>query len=125
MKKRTLLILTAVFSIILLVYACRRDLDNIIKDQEVPALALETVKIWYSKNTKDFSGINDSKFIRLKPLWRESWNIKTSGGNSLLIVPTVEKYLVNDKYKIRRVFVFALKKDQVSTGNIIEFVGEN
>ena len=122
MKKRTLLILTAVFSIILLVYACRRDLDNIIKDQEVPAVALETAKVWYMQQTGSYKGNGAD---RLKPLWRDAWNIRTAGGNSLLVVPTPEHYVQNRELKIRRVVLFTISNGQVKNGSIIEFIGNN
>ncbi|WP_448633232.1 hypothetical protein [Pedobacter panaciterrae] len=65
-----------------------------------------------------------SEFIKLRPLWKDSWTVK-SNGNSLLIVPTIENYVENKNIQIRRVFIFSKNGNEITGAKIVEFVAKN
>lgn len=124
MNKRSLFSITVVFSLLLLIFACRKDIKNIVYDQEVPSSYLESAKIYHGINAKDLQTSDGSEFIKLRPLWKDSWTVK-SNGNSLLIVPTIENYVENKNIQIRRVFIFSKNGNEITGAKIVEFVAKN
>lgn len=116
MKKNYLSLLSLIFLICLIVFSCRKDIENIVKDQVVSSPALENARIWHSQNT-------DKALNPLKPLWTESWTLNTSSGK-VLVVPTSEMDVSSTDFSIRRVFVFSLSRNSISKGVIIEFLGK-
>ncbi len=123
MNKRTSLILTVFCGLLLLAYACRRDLNHIVNDNGVPSTLLENAKIYHATNAAKFYYVNDQPYT-LKPLWKDAWTTETHG-QTVLVVPTLEASLKNRNVKIRRVFIFEGSQGRVSSGGIFEFVGRN
>ncbi|ATP56730.1 hypothetical protein CPT03_09710 [Pedobacter ginsengisoli] len=93
-----------------------------IYDQEVPSALLESAKIYHSRNVKNFPAQNGKAFIKLKPLWKDSWTVKSDGKN-ILVVPTIENRLENRAVSVRRVFLFTEGNHQIEDGKIVEFYG--
>lgn len=124
MNKRSLFAITFLFSVFLLIFACRKDFKNLINDQQIPSGALESAKIWHSQNARDLWHQRGTKFIKLRPLWNDAWNLRSSEGD-LLVVPTIENYVNNKAYSIRRVFVFLKSGSRITGGRILEFLGFN
>jgi hypothetical protein len=118
MKKNHLAILSLFFFTCLIIFSCRRDIQNILNDQVVPTAALEAAKVWHGQNSIGVSTSN----TKLNPKWNSSWMLKTDNGQ-FLVVSAPEKRVTNKDYKIRRVFVFSISGDRVTNGIIMEFVG--
>ncbi|MDN5284199.1 MAG: hypothetical protein JWR38_473 [Mucilaginibacter sp.] len=118
MKQRSLLFMTVFFSICLLIFACRRDINNIINDKtEAPSVLLESAKIWHLQHVD----VNDRK---LSPYWKDSWMVKATDGSSQLVVPTSENYVNNKDFTIRRFFIFTASGNNIADGKIIELIGK-
>ncbi|WP_216854305.1 hypothetical protein [Pedobacter panaciterrae] len=120
MKKRSLFVMATLFSVCLLIFACRKDIKNIVYDQQISSDMLEMAKIWHQRQTQNAPGE-----IKLRPLWRDSWSVKSSDGSEQIVVPTMEYDLGNPRYEVKRVFVFSAKGNQIKSGNIFEFVSNS
>jgi len=79
MKKNHLLFVSLIFLGCLVVFSCRRDIENLINDQVVSSKSLENARIWHARNLNKSSNA-------LRPLWSDSWTVKTTKGE-LLVVP--------------------------------------
>ncbi|SFA41240.1 hypothetical protein SAMN04488511_102277 [Pedobacter suwonensis] len=124
MKKNALLVLSLLLCGCLLIFACRKDLNNYLLDRDSASSPLiESAKIWRLRNlTFDkANGTAPSKI--LKPHWQDAWQIKSSDGSLLLIVPTSEHFISNSDVKVRRFFVFTTKNGNVEKGRILELIG--
>lgn len=118
MKKADFIILSAVFGVLLLLFACRKDIDFMLQGKEAPPSAvLETAKVWHLKHL--------DKGVRrhLTPRWDGSWTEQSTSGERLLVVPARERRVNNKDIKIRRVFIFNASGGVVSDGRIVEFLG--
>lgn len=89
MKKADFIILSAVFGILLLLFACRKDIDFMLQGKEAPPSAvLETARVWHVKNL--------DKGVRrhLTPRWDGSWTEQSTSGERLLVVPARENKMM-------------------------------
>lgn len=118
MKKNALLTMIVLFSMCLILFACRKDIEYFVKDRtEAPSTKLELAKIWRLRNLKH--GV-----AHMSPFWDHSWIINSSAGD-LIVVPTTEKHVANKELSIRRFFIFSIRGNIVTDGQIIELLGEN
>jgi hypothetical protein len=116
MKKTHLFLISLLSISLLIVYSCRNDIKDIVYDRpSVSSPAVEGAKIFLATH-KTNTG------IPLKAYWKDSWTMKTSFGQ-LLIVPAPENPLDNANNSVRRVFIYASSHNRVLTGRIIEFWG--
>jgi len=118
MKQRSLLIITVFFSVCLLIFACRRDINNMINDRTATSSALlESAKIWYLKQTVN----NDSKLV---PNWKYSWTLKSINGENLLIVPapelTNQRTELLSKFPLHTPTTLPLKQQEAQNGKIVK-----
>ncbi len=136
MNKRSVIVRTVIVLCCIIIFSCRKDFKNIFEQQnQIPSTILEEAKIWHAKNATLTQGIVSSlnskaapiktRFIRLEPLWAESWTVPSYPGNKLLIVPTRENKITNPLLKIRRVFIFPIINNKVAGGEIIDIIGFN
>ncbi|MBC6110302.1 hypothetical protein ACFOG5_06035 [Pedobacter fastidiosus] len=126
MKKTALIIMSLVTGLCLLIFSCRKDIENYVNNREGPSSAiLESAKIWHLQNSSDGSSVRDANFIRLRPLWKSSYSLTSRNGNALLIVPTIEDYVDDKIISVRRVFVFTSQNQQIISGEIYEILGKN
>ncbi len=136
MNKRSIIVRTVIVLCCIIIFSCRKDFKNIFEQQnQIPSTILEEAKIWHAKNATLTQGIVSSlnskaapiktRFIRLEPLWGESWMVPSYPGNKLLIVPTRENKITNPLLKIRRVFIFPIINNKVAGGEIIDIIGFN
>ena len=120
MKKNTLYFLTLMFSVCLLLFACRKEIEYFVNDRvEAPSTQLENAKIWRMRHLK-----KDSRSEALKPFWDNSWIIKSSNG-ALIVVPAPEKKVDNKQLSVRRFFIFSLSGNAISDGRIVELTGDS
>ncbi len=71
MKKNVLVGLTLFFSLCLVLFACRKDIDNFVKGREAPAsMQLEAAKIWRLQHLEG----NSNRKI-LTPHWKYAWTV--------------------------------------------------
>jgi hypothetical protein len=122
MKKLSLLITSALCCAVFLIFACRRDIDNFVNDQEVPSGFLESAKMYYGANAAPVIKYY-GKSYKLTLFWKDAWTVQ-SGGKSILVVPTLESETVKNR-EIRRVILFTGDGHTVSEGRVFEFVGFN
>jgi hypothetical protein len=121
MKKNNLIVLTVLFSICLLIFACRRDINNIINDrQEAPSPLLESAKVWYGQHLDTDVNAANTKLI---PFWKESWTMKSTAGKNLVLVPAADVEIGNENYTMNRFFVFSASGNDVTNGEIVELLG--
>jgi uncharacterized membrane protein YgcG len=129
MKKTTLTILTAICGLSFLIFACRKELNNIVQPNQsnVSTNLLESAKIFNAKVLAANATINAKipGYFTLKPLWDDAFTIDISNNSKLIAVPTIENYVSNKEVSIRRLFIFKAHGDQVSDGKIVEFIGTN
>jgi hypothetical protein len=129
MKKQTLSLITVLFSLCLLVFACRREINNLVKNDQpnISAGLLESAKIFNDKVVAENAAVNSKieGFITLKPLWNDSWTVDGSNGLKFIAVPTIENHVSNRSVSVRRLFVFEASKNEITSGRIIEFIGLN
>ncbi|MBB6111798.1 hypothetical protein SAMN05421821_11479 [Mucilaginibacter lappiensis] len=129
MKKRTLSFITVLFSLCLLIFACRKEINNLVVNDHpnVSADLLESAKIWNEKIVAQSAAINQKteNFVTLKPQWKDSWTIDSKPGTKFIAVPTIEDHVSNRSINIRRLYVFEANNNQITDGKIIEFVGFN
>lgn len=119
MNNRSISIYTAISICCLLLFTCRKDINNIVTGHEISETALEAAKIYHSINAKILP-TKSKKFIKVKPLWNDAWSL-----GSYLVVPTRENYIENKSFSVRRVFLFSLRNSRVVECQIIEFVGKD
>ena len=72
-------------------------------------------------HAKDLKSTKDVKYIKLRPLWRESWSA-TIDGEIRLIVPTAGSKIQNEDIQIQRFFIFENIQGFGIDGKIVEFV---
>jgi len=121
MKQTPLIILAAITTICLLVFACRKEIDYLIHDRDrVTPDLLESAQVWYLQRLS-----SDPSIPRLLPTWKDAWGIQSVNGDSLVIVPAPENYIGVKDISVRRFFVFKTDGVSVSDGRIVEFVGES
>ncbi|NHA07720.1 hypothetical protein G7092_28225 [Mucilaginibacter sp. HC2] len=129
MKKRTLSFITVLFTLCLLIFACRKEINNLVVNDHpnVSADLLESAKIWNDKIVAQSAAINQKteNFVTLKPQWKDSWTIDSKPGTKFIAVPTIEDHVSNRSINIRRLYVFEANNNQITDGKIIEFVGFN
>ncbi|MBC6110304.1 hypothetical protein ACFOG5_06025 [Pedobacter fastidiosus] len=122
MKKNALLGLTVLVSLCLMLFACRKDIRNYIENKtEGSSVQLESAKIWRLQNLAYGENLKNTSI--LKPIWSDSWTIRSSKGHQLLIVPAPEHYVRNKDLSIRRFFVFRTEHDETVSGQIVELLG--
>lgn len=122
MKRSSLYTLTLLFTGLLVLFSCRKDIEYYLLDRDRPTSeVLENAKIWYLQSI-DKENVRQ----RLKPHWKDAWTVSRGGRSPIVVVPANERRLRNrDRdISIRRFFVFTLRGEDVADGNIVEFVGE-
>lgn len=120
MKKADFIRLSLAFAVLLLLFACRKDIDFVIQGKEKPSSAhLELAKVWHLQRLDKTKSASD----QLAPRWDDSWNEQTVNGNDILVVPARENPVNNRDVKIRRFFIFTTIGQSISDGRIVEFVG--
>ncbi|WP_343557480.1 hypothetical protein [Sphingobacterium sp.] len=118
MKRSYLYFLTILFSCLLVLFSCRKDIEFILDGKESPsASVLENAKIYYMQN------INSASVNRLDAKWKDSWLIKQNG-KEILLTPTPERKLFSKDFDVRRYFAFEIKNEQVVLSNIVEIIGK-
>ncbi|KKO92467.1 hypothetical protein AAW12_05040 [Sphingobacterium sp. Ag1] len=118
MKRTYLYFLSVLFSCLLVLFSCRKDIEFILDGKESPSASiLENAKIYYMEN------INSKSGNRLDAKWKESWFLKKNG-KEFLIVPAPERKLFSKDFHIRRYFTFDLENEKVQRANIVEVIGE-
>jgi uncharacterized membrane protein YgcG len=122
MNKKTSLILTALCGILLLVYACRRDINHVINQDSVSGQFIETAKIYHSTRANQTYTVNGRQY-KLRPIWKDSWKVNANG-KVLLAVPTREVKFNNKNIEVRRVFLFEQTSGEITSARIVEFVGD-
>jgi len=115
MKKSHLSFLGILFFSFLVIYSCRRDVQNFVKEQSISSGALESAKIWRATHLSALG-------IKLDAKWNDAWNAHTVIGD-VLVVPAPEHPLYDINYTMRRVFLFSLSENQVTKCEIVEFLG--
>lgn len=61
---------------------------------------------------------------RLRALWDDAWGVRTSKGDTILVVAAPEREVQNPQYFIRRFFVFEFDGWQAADLHIVELVGQ-
>ncbi|WP_293304248.1 hypothetical protein [Pedobacter sp. UBA5917] len=119
MKKNTLVALALIMGLCLFLFACRKDISLLVNGREAASSSLlENAKIWRLQHLQ-------SKNSVLKPLWDDAWTVSSKDRKELLIVPAPEHYIADEKYRIRRFFIFTTSKSEISNGEIVEFLGSD
>jgi hypothetical protein len=106
MKRSSLCTLALLFTGLLVLFSCRKDIEYYLLDRERPTSEiLESAKIWYLKSI-------DREHVgqRLKPHWKDSWQVSRDKGAPVLIVPANERRLNNRDISIRRFFIFTIRE---------------
>lgn len=124
MKSRSLILLSVCFGICLLIYACRKEIDNIIHDRDsAPTAVMEGAKVWYYGHLDVKTPKGQKGNRKLTPIWNESWMVESSDKSILLVVPARERRVRNKDISIRRFFIFRTIGSTISNGTITEFIG--
>lgn len=120
MKRSSLYTLVLLFSGLVVLFSCRKDIEYYLLDRERPTSeVMESAKIWYLKSID-----KESVDQRLKPHWKDSWQVSREKGAPVLVVPANERQLNNKDISIRRFFIFTVDGSNVKLGVIVEFLGE-
>lgn len=124
MKQRSLTIISILFSCCLAIFACRKEIEDIIHNRQVvPQELTESAKIWYLKNL-----IPEVSFVFPAPKWEESWIIQTTDGEMLVVPveePMSDQYTYREDVTFRRFLVTYFYGNTVKEGKIIEFWGDS
>ena len=129
MKKRSLFLLTVVFGLFFLIFACRREIDDIVKTNlnSPPNNLLESAKAWNAEVVKSNFAVNSKipGFITLEPQWNNSWTLKQKNGSTIIAVPTGIDAPSLRSMTLARLFIFEVNNNTVRGGQIVEFLGLN
>lgn len=119
MKRTYLYFLTVLFTCLLALFSCRKDIEFLLEGKESPsASVLENAKIYYMQN------INSARADRLDAKWKESWIVKQNG-KEVLVVPAPQRKLYEKGYDIQRYFAFDYKNEKITKANIVEFLSKD
>lgn len=129
-----------------MIFSCRKDYKGFFNGPEAnTSPGLEAAKIFYAKgaylnsatynelftNSTDIGKLSTETiakkhiFYKLKPLWKDAFELKAHDGSELIIVPTKENKLVEKTINIKRFFIFTKKGGSVVDGKIVEFLGHD
>src|SRR5690606_26186667 len=115
MKKGDFIKISLAFGVLLLLFACRKDIDFVIQGKEKPpSMQLESAKVWRHQRLDKMK----PERLQLAPKWADAWTEQSTSGKSILIVPAREKRVQNKDLKIRRFFIFTTTDHSVSDGRI-------
>lgn len=121
MKKANFLILSILFSA-LLITGCRTEVNYLAKKPEGQLTAvMESAKLWHLRNLDK----KKPKQRQLSPIWEDSWLEQSTSGKKLLVVTAKERKVNNTRMTIRRVFIFDATSGAVSDGRIVELIGHD
>jgi hypothetical protein len=122
MKKNRLKLGVLIFSICLLIFACRKQLDSLTGDfPSAEPAALSSAQSWQLNALEKFP--SKLKKTTLKPRWNMAWTMKTSDGKEIMVVPTKQRPLDNN-HSARRFYIFDLKGTSVEGGKIVEILSD-
>ncbi|MFC4209568.1 hypothetical protein ACFOWA_00155 [Pedobacter lithocola] len=143
MKKKLTLFLSSLLFLTLIIVSCRKEF-TLFEDKKIPdRFELEAAKIFYAKGATltpttykelwmNKARLIDSAtqkrfepFIKLAPQWKKSYTLLNSNGETLIVVPTIERELDGKSFQIRRFFIFTKKDNAIVSGRIVEFLGMN
>ncbi|MDR6570728.1 hypothetical protein [Chitinophaga ginsengisegetis] len=123
MKPRSLTIMSVIFGCCLIIFACRKEINNALHNRsEPPSVMLEAAKIWYLQHVSTETSKQNG---RLSPHWNDTWTVETTDNKTLMIVPASEHYVKDRSFNIRRFFIFTPDGRTIGDGRIVEFVGRN
>jgi hypothetical protein len=128
MKNKNLFLLTSVFFLCLLLFACRKEIGGYVETKpDISSAKLEAAKIWNARFLADHisENANQINFVSVKPLWEKSWSVKNESGKEFIVVPTDLNHINELEITIKRVFLFEMQDNSVKNAGIYEFVGLN
>jgi hypothetical protein len=125
MKQRSLILLAACFGICFLLYACRKEIRNMISERdEATSILTKAAKQWHSQHLIPEKAKGKKAISRLSPLWNSSWTMETADKTTLLVVPAREQRLRSRSLSARRFFIFKISGGEIRSGGITEFIGQ-
>ncbi|MBT2621873.1 hypothetical protein [Chryseobacterium sp. ISL-6] len=128
MKNKNFYLLTLVFALSLVLFACRKEIGAFVDvNPNVSASKLEAAKIWNAKFVAEHYRENSkvAGFVTLKPQWEKSWTVDDPDGGQYLAVPTPMDHVDKLEVSISRLFLFKMDDNTVQDARIVEFVGLN
>ncbi|MBV7532474.1 hypothetical protein [Chitinophaga sp. sic0106] len=95
------------------------------KEKVAPQALIDAAKTWYATQIKlkDTADEKQSNY-KLKIRWESSIMYPQNNGTHLLIAPTADFKLNNDKYGFLRKAIFVEKEGEIISGNIVEAYGD-
>lgn len=119
MKERQLIFVTVLVTSGLLIFACQKEISNIINNRDsVSSELIESARIWYGQQ------LDTEIFIsHPNPQWKKSW-LTTDRRNEVLVIPMADQYINNSDFSLKRFFLFDVERNTITGGRIIEIVGE-